>query len=269
MKNFQFVVIFLVELLIIFLVMEFLISPLIVIKEITEIISPEFLEVKKTVEVELFKYELFTDLLSVSLALVGMATIGMYLFFQRLVKDIADQYMKRTKILLNCKQTLALCVTATRSPENLREIKKILKGPTTGPPPDIPIWFENIINQTRSSLFTTRELDQKKDEQVICMLKNNLAYYLAIARIDGEQARKLIEDIYEKAKNYPQGWYRSKDTYVWVLWRFAKNQEERKKALKLFQELYAKVDQIPARDFKETLEEFKIFFDQHQIPPKV
>jgi len=145
------------------------------------------------------------------------------------------------------------------------EIKNILLSNSNAYP--LELWLEELISQAREALHFAKKLKLDEHEKRILYAKNNLAYYLAVAQIREQEARKLVEETYDKAGEYKD--YHWIDTYIWVCWRFAKNETEKKEARKIFYELYAQKDMVNERRFKEKLEEYKLFFDRQFTSPNL
>jgi len=88
--------------------------------------------------------------------------------------------------------------------------------------------LNEVINKTREAYDDYAEkLDEKKtsNEELICWIKNNLAYYLAERHkddptaalpSDGDLARKFAEYPYKKIDKYPQHAEKWVETYYYV-----------------------------------------------------
>ena len=118
-------------------------------------------------------------------------------------------------------------------------------------------YLELAIDSTRRAIDYANRLTEKEEEvqeEIICVCKNNLAYYLAerqrdrsakgmkIDLHDKKEAHELAKYAYQVARSERASRYREpyqwEETYAYVLWRFADDDEEsKKKALEIVHEL--------------------------------
>ncbi|NQU82387.1 MAG: hypothetical protein HQ539_00345 [Parcubacteria group bacterium] len=210
------------------------------------------------------KYDLFTNLINFFLTLMAISIIPIYLWIKRDVEVSVNKKTEKEKIrlesLMRCTQMLQTCVQQEKRYEDRGEIKMALMQKSKKTSTIVPVWLEELISKARSALNYAEMLKGTKDEKIILHAKNNLAYYLTIARIRENEARMLIKEVYQKAGEYNN--YNWIETYLWVCWCFAKDENEKKEARKIFYELYKQKDIITKRELKSKLEEYKQFFDQ-------
>lgn len=115
------------------------------------------------------------------------------------------------------------------------------------------------ITRTRRALEYAERLDEKQYERLICTCKHNLAYYLAEACECKEEAHKLAKYAYERARDEKgrfkhESSYEWEETYAWVLWRFAgEDNIAKEKAHQILDELLSCSDiPIEWREEKKT-----------------
>lgn len=125
-------------------------------------------------------------------------------------------------------------------------------------------YMERAIRNAERALKHANKLAEVKHEEVICRCKSNLSYYLTERQRkkrdfkDKETALELALYAYQVAREKralqyvrPYNW---EETYAWVLWHFAKdeNKEAKEKARQIIDELQERIN-IPD-DWHERIE---------------
>jgi len=258
-------IIFVIQLLMIILIWNYLISPITIIRKFTDVL-PDEIELQKVAEIESLKYELFRDLMMSLVAFLAVIGPALYLVLSRGVEKGVAEIAEETKNLMELKQNLYWCTQTENQEDKEKIIKNLIRKKSIDYSTDIPIWLDELINRSRKALSFADTLDRMKHDQGICIAKNNLAYYLAVRRnqSDKQEAKKIAQEVFEKSKGIT-GWYHHFDTYVWVLWCFADNGKEQEKARQIFNEIYAQKDSISDRHFKQKIEEYKLFFNSDSV----
>lgn len=253
-SSYLLIVIFVVQLLAVILIWNYIVFPL---------------EFGPNKEVESLKYELFRDVLMAFLAFATIVGSAIYLVLNKViearvkelnkvVEEGAKESIEEAKSLVFAKQNFFWCTQ--KEEEKRQEIKEMLLEHREVDSESL-IWLDELVARARKALNFAAQLDERTYEIGICVAKNNLAYYLALRRSpsEREEAKELMDGVREKLGKY-DGWYHWLDTYIWVLWRFAENEQDKQKARNVFHELYGKRDIIPDRKFKQKLEDYKPFF---------
>lgn len=130
------------------------------------------------------------------------------------------------------------------------------------------------IARTRLALEYAERLDEKQYEPLICTCKQNLAYYLAEKGECKEEAHKLAKYAYERARDKKGRFkyetsYEWEETYAWVLWQFAgEDNIAKEKAHQIINELLSCSDiPIEWREQKKTHWD-RLFSQSGQVGPK-
>jgi len=263
-SSFLIIICFVLALLLIVIIWNYLVFPLSIIEKmiglpLDEVFVPldEILKQGRIADIESLKYELFRDFLMALTALLAVGIPGIYLLLRRVLETELEDYKQKISNLLHCQNSMTFCTQQEKDKEKeilelLHELKKIETRKI------IPLWLDSLINKARTAL---QHAEGSKNKRAELLAKNNLAYYLAIAKSSEEEARKLIAELYKfRYKYHHTDWYHWHDTLVWVNWRFAKTKEEKEKARETFNELYKQKEKIPDRGFKQKLKTHKKFF---------
>lgn len=163
---------------------------------------------------------LIKDIIVIALAIAGLTGVSLYSMYKFMTKVVEDNLKSFVEELNN---------------NTMAAIKARIYG--------YGCWMDykrgNNIQDLNEAITKTLEayenhaqkLDEKKssNEELICWIKNNLAYYLAerhrvnpAAALpgDGDPARKFAEYPYERIDKYPKNAEKFVDTYRFVQKQF-------------------------------------------------
>lgn len=181
------------------------------------------------------KYDVFRDLLSILLAIIGMVIVVVGGILYRLLSRGLQEQVKtgveqETSVVLSHLFTqLSGVYTSEYEPDPTKTRKEQYK--------------ELAKKMSQTALAYAENLSEKDFENEICSAKNNLAYDLIVRKReqDGKLARELAEYIYKRAHKYGDN-YRWLETYGLVLIYFGKNKKEKEKGKKIIKELFSRKD---------------------------
>lgn len=174
---------------------------------------------------------LLGDVLIIVIALLALGVSGFGLLAYRLLeRALSDKLDLRTQHLLF--KTFAnigfVCWGLYKPKEPYK----------TGEPiaPEIEAAVDMAVWSAEESLAQAAKLD----EHAQCTGQNNLAYHLATRGklADEERARQMASHILERAPSYGNNW-QWRETYVWVVWRYARDDVDSRTAKKVLCDLLA------------------------------
>jgi len=270
MKNLQSVCIFALLIISVIVLWNYLVFPLSIINRMLALPSEDIfisldmiLKEGRIADVESLKYELFRDVLMSSAAFLAIGGVGTYAYLQKTLKEELneelEEYKKRFEGLVSCQNQLTLVVHKqdkyqSKIEDLLFERKKIENMNV------IPPWLNELIDQSRTAVKSAKE---SLNDRAILLAKNNLAYFLSIAKVDKRETLRLIDNVQKASKEHyhTKDWYHCKDTTIWANWRFATDENQKKEARSMFYELYKQREKILELGFKEKLSKAKTFFD--------
>lgn len=156
------------------------------------------------------EYDIFRDLLTMVLTIVGVIISGVFLIIydvlsktlQRSVESKAHNEIQREKASLY----IRIGYTYWNDFRNRND------------PQDL----EQAIDITNEAFNIVKKMDEKENEELLCTIKNNLAYYLALQpkekRKSGDDkiARDYAKYAYDRISNYPKHKEDWTDTYQFV-----------------------------------------------------
>ncbi|GAF77620.1 unnamed protein product, partial [marine sediment metagenome] len=165
------------------------------------------------------RYRILVDLIFIMLALTGAVGYGVYRWIARTVEARAEEITVETKNAIGTQVSTSLgYVWYQHHKKGKTEEKKS--------PDEAPVdYLKLAIDITRKALEYANKLDEQRHEELICVSKNNLAYYLAekkriekkINKGDKELARAYAKYIYDRIEKYPHRRSEWADTYQFVM----------------------------------------------------
>jgi len=165
------------------------------------------------------KYTIFVDLITIILALAGAIGFVVFRLISREVESQLREALREDERVLREGQIYtrveSMANTGLSFYEQYRTLsglKDYIKNKKKTPSEIDPMRYLNrAIERTTSALELAEELDEKKYERIICICKNNLAYYLAERQKKGkaqpgdkELAKKYAEYVRERMDKYPR-----------------------------------------------------------------
>ncbi len=222
------------------------------------------------------KYEILVQLIIILFALVGATGYGIFKWISRGVADqvekdrqqiedrvttITDEIRKKAKddrnIMRARVETSSGYVWYEHHNIGVKHERDAKAGSNS------PDYIALAISHGELALKDANKLNEKDHEELICRCKSNLAYYLAERHrkkrhpTDKERALELARNAYQVAQEKraleyvrPYNW---EETYAWVLWQFADNDEAAKqKAREIINGLRGRIE-LPD-PWRETIE---------------
>lgn len=167
------------------------------------------------------RYQLFIDLLAIILTISGIAIAalgyGVYRYIsERLVKSIDDKLDNREKELIAYSTGLVFLNLGFSSWLNYKDTRDKSQ-------------LETAIRLTELAYNDAKRLDEteQKYELLKCQIMNNLGYYLATRRLEGDRefAKKCGNFILGRLDKYPEKRVKWQDTYDYILEKYVQEQE--------------------------------------------
>jgi len=200
------------------------------------------------------EYAVVVDLILFILALTTIMGYGAYLLICRGIEDRVEHRLRENENALSARLHSS---TGFVFWEHYRGGKPL----------------EVAIARTRYALDCAKGLDEKRYEVLICKCKQNLAYYLAEAKESKDEAHILAKYAYERARDKKGRFkyetsYEWEETYAWVLWQFAEEDEvAREKARQIIASLISSAD-IPVKWRNEVKTDWdNLFLNQAKLAP--
>lgn len=196
-----------------------------------------FLNVRSiTDEYKIFR-DIFTFVLAMSaLAIAVFTTIGYKVLSEKLQQEVTIK-AKTEGYRYMCELYTGLSYLFWKHYEIDYEIGGKLKSSERH-------YLDTAIEQAEVALNYTKFLDEKKDEEVICLAKNNLAYHLAMREWpdDSRRAIALAKYVYDKIESFD---YEKvcdlTETYCFVLIKLG-NEQQKKEGVEIIKGLSKRDD---------------------------
>ncbi|HIE34906.1 MAG TPA: hypothetical protein EYP79_01750 [Campylobacterales bacterium] len=214
------------------------------------------------------KYDIFSELLFIFLAISGFGMFAFYHLYQdlreRLYKELGEELREgiergQQQIMQDAENIREQAeedriffisrFAYTSSVVYWRHYEAVGEGT-----PLYRTYLDYTIKEAKNALDYAEKLkDKSARKRYICDCKNNLAYHLAVRgdRKDKRNAHKLAKYVYDKAADYEKEFHWKEfhwiETYAWVLMRFAvrntaEGQEEFETGLQIIKRLLTDED---------------------------
>lgn len=195
-----------------------------------------------------YKHDIVIDILMVLLVLGAALGAGLYLLIRQSVESHAEETAaKRARFV-------GASVINNESYDYWQLSRKFHKSKQA----DMRAAYLGMaIERAREGLQVASRLDEKTHEELICWIKNNLAYYLADRGHEEDKtgAQRLAEYSYDRAHKYDKNWHWIQ-TYAFTLFNFLNcTEDEKAEGKKLIKNLLTRSD-IP----EDKKEEWQITF---------
>lgn len=181
------------------------------------------------------KYTILVDLILIILALVAIVGYAIYRWISRSVEDRTrrairegqnytraqvetslgfwyyEQYLAETK---SKEETDRIWAKLKKIQSRLAEGSKVKRQPRNNTSVE---YLNRAIERTMKALEFTKELDEREYEELICVCKNNLAYYLAKRQEQGKAElgdRELARDYAKYVRNRVEKYPRRRATFI-------------------------------------------------------
>lgn len=179
---------------------------------------------------------LLTDVLIVVIGLLALGVAAFGLLAYNILRHFLEERLDRRGHYLE--YTIHTNVAYACWDMYREDVPKAQKQPVD---PEI----QGMVAAALSAAETALEAAKKIDEERLCRAENNLAYHLATMAkpADEERARRMANHILQRAPHYNKPIWR--ETYVWVLWRYERDDDDRRNAKKVLRELLTDPSTLP------------------------
>lgn len=192
------------------------------------------------------KYKILLDLITFMVALTAVVGFGIYRWIWRNIRDRVDKIADADRNFTTAEVQTSLGFAWWL---HFNDEKKKQKHP---PDDRSMVYLSRGINNAERALKHADKLNEAEYEEIICRCKSNLAYYLTerhLIKEHAEDKERCLESAFyayrvaqeKRALQYirPYEWG---ETYAWVLWHFAKDQQTKQKAQTIVAGLLERTD---------------------------